>query len=103
MALTDPLDAGQVLGGGAAGAVDATDVADSFVPEIWGMAIEDGFKKITLFDKLGTDLSDNVSQYSDTIHLPHIGVPGVQAYTQGAEIAPDVITISVPNFIFFSI
>tara|TARA_R110000824_G_scaffold304114_1_gene491913 strand:- start:271 stop:1386 length:1116 start_codon:yes stop_codon:yes gene_type:complete len=90
MALTDPFDAGQVLGGGQAGAVDATDVADSFVPEVWGMAIENVFKEITLFDKLGIDLSDNVSSFGDTIHLPNIGVPGVQAYTQGAEIAPDV-------------
>ena len=90
MALTDPFDAGQVLGGGAAGAVDATDVADSFVPEVWGQAIEDVFKEITLFDKLGTDLSANLPGYGDTINLPHIGVPGVQAYTQGAEIAPDV-------------
>ena len=89
MALTDPFDAAATLSGGAAGAI-TPNIADQFVPEVWGMAIEDLFKNITLFDKLGIDLSSNVASFGDTIHLPHIGVPGVQAHTQGAAIDPDV-------------
>ena len=41
-------------------------------------------------DNLGVNLSSNVSKAGDVIHLPHIGVPSLQAVTHGTEIAADV-------------
>ena len=42
------------------------------------------------FDVTGIDLSPNVASHGDVIHLPHIGVPALSAFTQGAEVAPDI-------------
>lgn len=65
-------------------------IADQFVPEVWGEAILDVFQQKIMMNNLSTDLSTNVSSYGDVIHLPHIGVPAVQAVTHGEEIAVDI-------------
>tara|TARA_Y100001963_G_C6754026_1_gene435745 strand:- start:315 stop:1358 length:1044 start_codon:yes stop_codon:yes gene_type:complete len=64
-------------------------IADQFVPEVWGMAIEDVFKQTIMMDNLSTNLSTEVSAFGDVINLPHIGVPALAAVTHGAEIAAD--------------
>tara|TARA_Y100001963_G_scaffold80811_1_gene112156 strand:+ start:602 stop:1651 length:1050 start_codon:yes stop_codon:yes gene_type:complete len=65
-------------------------IADQFVPEVWGRAILDVFQQTIMMDNLGVDLSTDVSQAGDVIHLPHIGVPALQAVTHGEEIAADI-------------
>lgn len=86
MAFTDPMDVNVQSGG--TGAVTAN-VADQFIPEVWGQAIEDVFKQTIMMDNVGIDLSPDVASHGDVIHLPHIGVPSLSAFTQGGEIAPD--------------
>ena len=39
---------------------------------------------------VGIDLSPEVANQGDKIHLPHIGVPALSAFTQGSEISADV-------------
>ena len=87
MAFTDPLDVNVHSGG--TGAV-TPNVADQFVPEVWGQAILDVFQQKIMMKNVGTDLSPNVANHGDKIHLPHIGVPELSAFTHGAEIAADV-------------
>ena len=87
MAFTDPLDVNVHSGG--TGAV-TPNVADQFIPEVWGQAVFDVFEQKIMMKNLGTDLSPNVANFGDKIHLPHIGVPELSAFTQGSEIAPDV-------------
>ena len=65
-------------------------IADQFVPEVWGHAILDVFQQTIMMDNLGVNLSTDVAQYGDVIHLPHIGVPSLQAVTHGEEIAADI-------------
>ena len=65
-------------------------IADQFVPEVWGEAILDVFQQTIMMDNMGVNLSSNVSKAGDVIHLPHIGVPSLQAVTHGTEIAADV-------------
>tara|TARA_R100001594_G_scaffold130949_3_gene170303 strand:- start:1417 stop:2520 length:1104 start_codon:yes stop_codon:yes gene_type:complete len=84
---TDPFDV-NVHSGGTGKATP--DIADQFIPEIWGQAIDDVFEQYTMMSNLGTDLSPNVANAGDVINLPHIGVPELTAYTQGSEIAADV-------------
>jgi hypothetical protein len=65
-------------------------IADQFVPEIWGQAILDVFQQTIMMNNVGINLSSDVSKNGDVIHLPHIGVPSLEAVTHGAEIAADV-------------
>ena len=65
-------------------------IADQFVPEIWGEAILDVFQQKTMMNNLGVNLSTDVSSAGDVIHLPHIGVPALQAVTHGEEITVDI-------------
>ena len=65
-------------------------IADQFIPEVWGQAILDVFQQTTMMNNLGTDLSSDISKAGDTIHLPHIGVPSLTAFTQGDSIDADV-------------
>ena len=87
MAFTDPLDVNVHSGG--TGAV-TPNVADQFVPEVWGEAILDVFQQKIMMKNVGIDISPNVANAGDKIHLPHIGVPELAAFTQGNEIAADV-------------
>ena len=87
MAFTDPLDVNVHSGG--TGAV-TPNVADQFIPEVWGQAILDVFQQKIMMKNVGTDLSPNVANHGDVIHLPHIGVPELSAFTHGSEIAADV-------------
>tara|TARA_Y100000593_G_scaffold91752_1_gene181455 strand:+ start:1068 stop:2111 length:1044 start_codon:yes stop_codon:yes gene_type:complete len=87
MAFTDPLDVNVHSGG--TGAV-TPNVADQFVPEVWGQAILDVFQQKIMMKNVGVDLSPNVAEHGDKIHLPHIGVPELSAFTHGAEIAADI-------------
>ena len=65
-------------------------IADQFVPEIWGQAILDVFQQKTMMSNVGVNLSPAVASAGDVIHLPHIGVPSLQAVTHGEEIAVDI-------------
>ena len=87
MAFTDPFDTNVQSGG--TGAV-TPNIADQFVPEVWGQAILDTFQQKIMMKNVGIDLSPNVAEFGDKIHLPHIGVPELSAFTQGNEIAADV-------------
>ena len=87
MAFTDPFDTNVHSGG--TGAV-TPNIADQFVPEVWGQAILDTFQQKIMMKNVGTDLSPNVAEHGDKIHLPHIGVPELSAFTHGAEIAADI-------------
>ena len=87
MAFTDALDVNVHSGG--TGAV-TPNVADQFIPEVWGQAILDAFQQKIMMKNVGIDLSPDVANQGDKIHLPHIGVPELAAFTQGSEIAPDV-------------
>ena len=87
MAFTDPLDTNVHSGG--SGAV-AANIADQFIPEVWGQAILDTFQQKIMMKNVGMDLSPNVASFGDKINLPHIGVPELSAFTHGAEIAADV-------------
>ena len=88
MALTDPSDV-NVLAGGSAGSI-SQNIADQFVPEVWGDAILSVFQQTIMMNSLGINLSSNVSSAGDVIHLPHIGTPALQAVTHGEEIAVDI-------------
>ena len=87
MAFTDPFDTNVHSGG--TGAV-TPNIADQFIPEVWGQAILDVFQQKIMMKNVGTDLSPNVANHGDVIHLPHIGVPELSAFTHGAEIAADI-------------
>ena len=65
-------------------------IADQFVPEVWGRAILDVFQQTIMMDSMGVNLSTDITQAGDVIHLPHIGVPALQAVTHGEEIAVDI-------------
>ena len=65
-------------------------IADQFIPEVWSQAILDVFQQTIMMNNVGTDLSSDISNHGDVIHLPHIGVPSLTAFTHGAEIAADV-------------
>jgi len=65
-------------------------IADQFIPEVWSRAILDVFKQTIMMDNMGVNLSPDVANAGDVIHLPHIGVPALTAFTQGDEIAADV-------------
>ena len=64
-------------------------IADQFIPEVWGQAILDVFQQTIMMDNMGTNLSPDVADSGDVIHLPHIGVPELEAFTQGNEIEAD--------------
>ena len=87
MALTDPSTANVLSGGTGA---HARTMADQFVPEIWGQAILGFFQQTIMMNNMGIDLSPNVASHGDVIHMPHIGVPELEAFTHGAEIDADV-------------
>jgi len=87
MAFTDPLDVNVHSGG--TGAV-TPNIADQFVPEVWGQAVLDTFHQKIMMTNVGMDISPNVAEHGDKIHLPHIGVPELAAFTHGAEIAADI-------------
>lgn len=87
MAFTDPFDVNVASGG--TGAV-TPNVADQFIPEVWGQAIDSVFQQYMMMTNVGTDLSPDLASHGDKINLPHIGVPELSAFTQGGEIAPDV-------------
>ena len=84
MALTDPSTANILSGGTGA---HARTMADQFVPEVWGQAILGFFQQTTMMNNVGTDLSSDITGSGDVIHLPHIGVPELDAFTQGSEVA----------------
>ena len=92
MAFTDPFDTNVHSGG--TGAV-TPNIADQFIPEVWGQAILDVFQQKIMMKNVGTDLSPNVANHGDVIHLPHIGVPELSAFTQGGEIAADVTSVAI--------
>jgi len=94
MAFTDPIDV-NVQGGGTG--ATARNVADQFIPEVWGQAIDDVFQQTIMMDNVGIDLSPDVASHGDVIHLPHIGVPSLSAFTQGGEIAPDASSGSMTS------
>jgi len=91
MAFTDPFDVNVHSGG--TGAV-TPNIADQFIPEVWGQAILEAFQQKIMMKNVGIDLSPEVANQGDKIHLPHIGVPALSAYTQGSEIAADVTSAS---------
>lgn len=43
-----------------------------------------------MMKNVAIDISPDVANQGDKIHLPHIGVPALSAFTQGSEIATDV-------------
>lgn len=87
MAFTDPFDVNVHSGG--TGAV-SQNIADQFIPEVWGQAILEAFQQKIMMKNVGIDLSPEIANQGDKIHLPHIGVPALSAFTQGGEIATDV-------------
>ena len=87
MAFSDPFDTNVHSGG--TGAV-TPNIADQFIPEVWGQAILEAFQQKIMMKNVGIDLSPEIANQGDKIHLPHIGVPELSAFTQGAEIASDV-------------
>ena len=87
MAFTDPFDVNVHSGG--TGAV-TPNIADQFIPEVWGEAILEAFQQKIMMKNVAIDLSPEVANQGDKIHLPHIGVPALSAFTQGGEIAADV-------------
>ena len=86
MALADALDVNVHSGG--TGAATAN-IADQFIPEIWGQAILDVFQQTIMMNNLGVNLSPDIANHGDVIHMPHIGVPELEAFTQGSEIEAD--------------
>jgi len=53
------------------GLQDSTDaVLDKFIPEIWGVALQDYFEKNLVFGSIANDLSGLVAGGGDMIHLP---------------------------------
>ena len=87
MAISDALDVNVHSGG--TGAV-TPNIADQFIPEIWGQAILDVFQQTIMMNNVGIDLSPDVASHGDVIHMPHIGVPELEAFTHGAEIDADI-------------
>ena len=87
MAFSDPFDSNVHSGG--TGAV-TPNIADQFIPEVWGEAILDVFQQKIMMKNVAIDISPDVANQGDKIHLPHIGVPALSAFTQGSEIATDV-------------
>ena len=87
MAFADPFDTNVHSGG--TGAV-TPNIADQFIPEVWGQAILEAFQKKIMMKNVGIDLSPEIANQGDKIHLPHIGVPALSAFEQGGEIASDV-------------
>ena len=87
MAFSDPFDVNVHSGG--TGAV-TPNIADQFIPEVWGEAILEAFQQKIMMKNVGIDLSPEVANQGDKIHLPHIGVPALSAFTQGSEISADV-------------
>jgi len=87
MAISDALDVNVHSGG--TGAV-TPNIADQFIPEVWGRAILDVFQQTIMMNNVGIDLSPDVANHGDVIHMPHIGVPELEAFTHGAEIDADV-------------
>ena len=87
MALTDPSTANILSGGTGA---HARTMADQFVPEVWGQAILGFFQQTIMMNNVGTNLSSDITGSGDVIHLPHIGVPELDAFTQGSEVAVTV-------------
>jgi len=65
-------------------------IADQFIPEVWSRAILDVFQQTIMMDNMGVNLSPDVANAGDVIHLPHIGVPALAAFTQGDDIGADV-------------
>ena len=65
-------------------------IADQFIPEVWAQAILDVFQQKIMMDNMGVNLSPAIANAGDVIHLPHIGVPALQAVTHGEEIAVDI-------------
>ena len=86
MAFSDPFDVNVHSGG--TGAV-TPNIADQFIPEVWGEAILDVFQQKIMMKNVAIDISPDVANQGDKIHLPHIGVPALSAFTQGSEIATD--------------
>ena len=86
MAFSDPFDVNVHSGGTGA---HARNIADQFIPEVWGQAILEAFQQKIMMKNVGIDLSPEVANRGDKIHLPHIGVPALSAFTQGSEIAVD--------------
>ena len=80
MALSDALDVNVHSGG--TGAV-TPNIADQFIPEIWGQAILDVFSQTIMMKNVGIDLSPDVANHGDVIHMPHIGVPELEAPAPG--------------------
>ena len=87
MALTDPSTANILSGGTGA---HARTMADQFVPEVWGQAILGFFQQTIMMNNVVTNLSSDITGSGDVIHLPHIGVPELDAFTQGSEVAVTV-------------
>ena len=87
MAISDALDVNVHSGG--TGAVTAN-IADQFIPEVWGQAIQDVFEQTIMMNNMGVNLSPDVANHGDVIHMPHIGVPELEAFTHGAEIDADI-------------
>lgn len=87
MAFSDPFDVNVHSGG--TGAV-SQNIADQFIPEVWGQAILEAFQQKIMMKNVGIDLSPEVANQGDKIHLPHIGVPALSAFTQGSEISADI-------------
>jgi len=87
MAFSDPFDVNVHSGG--TGAV-SQNIADQFIPEVWGQAILEAFQQKIMMKNVGIDLSPEVANSGDKIHLPHIGVPALSAFTQGSEISADI-------------
>jgi hypothetical protein len=86
MAFSDPFDVNVHSGG--TGAV-TPNIADQFIPEVWGEAILDVFQQKIMMKNVAIDISPDVANQGDKIHLPHIGVPALSAFTQGSEITAD--------------
>jgi len=86
MAFSDPFDVNVHSGG--TGAV-TPNIADQFIPEVWGQAILEAFQQKIMMKNVGIDLSPEVANQGDKIHLPHIGVPALSAFQQGNEISAD--------------
>ena len=49
---------------------DTSATLDKFIPEIWGVALQDYFEKNLVFGQLANDLSGLVANGGDMIHLP---------------------------------
>ena len=84
MALTDPSTANILSGGTGA---HARTLGDQFVPEVWGQAILSVFQQRIMMKNVATNISSDVSSAGDVIHLPNIGVPELDDFTQGSEVA----------------